>query len=376
MSPRMSGRRVLHVSETTLGGVGGFLLDLTRHQLERGDDVTLAAPPGDMPERAREAGVDWRPWGAVPAPGPGLPGELRALRRTVRDVRPDLVHLHSSKAGLVGRLVVRGALPTVFQPHAWSFLAVEGATRRATLAWERFGARWTDVALCVSEDERRIGVEAGIRPREYRVVEHGLDLMRWPRLDEGARAAARERLGLGGGPLAVCVGRLHRQKNQGALLGVWPEVRERVPGAQLVLVGGGPDRAELEARAGEGVRLAGESDDVAGWLAAADVAVQPSRWEGFPFSVLEALACSRTVVFTDVPGLRDLAKLGFGRMVPAGDSAALRDAIAERLADGELSDADGRSAREWIERNDSVSRMRQIDRLYDELLGSGDASAA
>jgi glycosyltransferase involved in cell wall biosynthesis len=364
----MAGRRVLHVSETTLGGVGGFLLDLTRHQLEHGDEVTLAAPPGTMPERARDAGVDWRRWDAVPRPGPSVPAEWVALRRVVRDSRPDVVHLHSSKAGLVGRLVVRGGLVTVFQPHAWSFLAVSGVVRRATLGWERFGARWADVVLCVSEDERRIGVQAGIRPGAYRVVEHGVDLGRWPRLGEGARAAARGRLGLGQAPVAVCVGRLHRQKGQAALLDVWPGVRERVAGAELVLVGDGPDRAELERRAVEGVRLAGASDDVAGWLAAADVVVQPSRWEGFPLSVLEALACSRTVVFTDVPGLRDLAKLGFGRMVKPGDAAALRDAIVERLADRELADADGRAGRQWVERHDSAGTMDRIDRLYDELL--------
>jgi glycosyltransferase involved in cell wall biosynthesis len=363
----MAGRRVLHVTETTLGGVGGFLLDLTRHQLEHGDDVLLAAPPGAMPERAREAGVDWRRWHAVPRPGPTVPGEWLSLRRVVSGSRPDVVHLHSSKAGLVGRLVVRGRLVTVFQPHAWSFLAVGGVVGRVTLGWERFAARWADVVLCVSEDERRIGVEAGIRPGRFRVVEHGVDLGRWPRLGAGAREAARARLGLGSGPVAVCVGRLHRQKGQAVLLDVWPSVRERVAGAVLVLVGDGPDRPELEARAVEGVRLAGPSDDVAGWLAAADLVVQPSRWEGFPLSVLEALACSRTVVFTDAPGIRDLAKLGFGRMVPPGDPVALRDAIVERLADGKLADAEGRAGREWVERHDRQEQLAEVARLYEEL---------
>jgi glycosyltransferase involved in cell wall biosynthesis len=343
--------------------------DLVADQARRGLEVVVACPrASDLAATAERAGARHAPWEATRSPGPSVPSEWVSLRRVVGAVGPDVVHLHSSKAGLVGRLVVRGGLVTVFQPHAWSFLAVGGVTARATLAWERFGARWADVVLCVSEDERRIGVEAGIRPGAFRVVEHGVDLARWPRLGAGARAAARARLGLGEGPVAVCVGRLHRQKGQGALLDVWPGVRERVAGAVLVLVGDGPDRAELEARAPAGVRLAGPSDDVAGWLAAANLVVQPSRWEGFPLSVLEALACSRSVVFTDVPGLRDLAKLGFGRMVPPGDAAALRDAIVERLADRELADADGRAAREWVEGHDSAGTMDRIGRLYDELL--------
>lgn len=365
----MSGRRVLHVSETTLGGVGGFLLDLTVFQAEQGNLVTLAAPPGEVAERVGAGGVTWRRWDAGPRPGPRVAAELVALRRIVRDARPDLIHLHSSKAGLVGRLVARGRLPTVLQPHAWSFLAREGAVARATLAWERFGARWAHAIVCVSEDERRVGEEAGVRPGEFRVIPYGVDLARWPRLDDDARGAARERLGLGDGPLAVCVGRLHRQKRQGALLEVWPAVRERVPGARLVLVGDGPDRAELERRGVAGVDLVGSSADVAGWHAAASLAVQPSRWEaGVPLAALEALACSRTVVFTDAPGVRDLAAERLGAMVPLDDASALRDAIAARLADPGLADAEGQAGRDWVELGDQRGRLDEIARLYDELL--------
>jgi glycosyltransferase involved in cell wall biosynthesis len=363
----VSHRRVLHVSETTLGGVGGFLLDLTIFQAEQGDLVTLAAPPGDVADRVAAGGVTWRRWEARPRPGPRVAAEWVALRRIVRDVRPDLIHLHSSKAGLVGRLVARGRVPTVLQPHAWSFLAREGVVARAAQAWERLGARWAHAIVCVSEDERRVGEEAGVHPGEFRVIPYGVDLARWPRLDGDARGAARERLGLGDGPLAVCVGRLHRQKRQGALLEVWPAVRERVPGARLILVGDGPDRAELERQAVEGVELVGNRDDVGSWLAAASVVVQPSKWEGFPLSVLEALACSRTVVFTDAPGLRELAAKQLGTMVPMDDPAALRDAVAGWLADPSRADAEGAAAREWVERTDRRHQMGQIARLYDDL---------
>ncbi|NEA48622.1 glycosyltransferase, partial [Streptomyces sp. SID10815] len=70
------------------------------------------------------------------------------------EVRPDLVHAHSAKAGLAGRLAVRGRIPTVFQPHAWSFEAVGGATAALALRWERWGTRWAARTVCVSEAER------------------------------------------------------------------------------------------------------------------------------------------------------------------------------------------------------------------------------
>ena len=362
--------RVLHVAQPLDAGVPLAAAALVEDQVRRGYEVVVACPEAsELGARAGPAGARTLRWEATRSPGPSLPREARALARAVAAADPTLVHLHSSKAGLVGRLVLRGRLPTVFQPHAWSFLAVEGMTQRATLAWERLAARWTDVILCVSEDERRIGWEAGVRPRELRVVPHGVDLARWPRLDPAARAAARARLRLGPEPLAVCVGRLHRQKGQATLLSVWPGVRERVPGARLVLVGDGPDRAELERRGVAGVDLVGSSADVAGWHAAASLAVQPSRWEaGVPLAALEALACSRTVVFTDAPGVRDLAAERLGAMVPLDDASALRDAIAARLADPGLADAEGQAGRDWVELGDQRGRLDEIARLYDELL--------
>lgn len=355
--------KVLHVSEPTDGGVARFLTYLIPHQVSAGDTVAHAAP-------APIADARHYPWEVSPRPTPALPAEVRALGRIVRDFDPDVVHLHSSKAGMAGRLLLRRGRPTLFQPHAWSFFAREGIVRRATLQWERVGARWADVILCVSEDERRNGIESGVRPPEYRVLPHGVDLERWPAPAPGDRERARERLGLDAGePLAVCVGRLHRQKRQHALLDVWPEVRAAVPGARLALVGGGPDRGALEARAVDGVIFTGDVAYVREWLVAGSIAVQPSKWEaGTPLSALEALACARTLVFTDAPGLRDAARLGVGAMVPLGDDAGLRDAIVERLADPARADAEGAAARELIERDcDLRDELEAIRALQAEL---------
>ena len=363
---------VLHVSETTAGGVGRFLTYLLPHQVEAGDDVALAvSAQGEVPGQLAAGGVRHYPWEVSPRPTPRLPAEVRALGTIVRDFDPDVVHLHSSKAGLAGRLLLRRRRPTLFQPHAWSFFAVEGLVRRATLGWERAGARWADVILCVSDDERRNGFEQGVRPPEYRVLPHGVDLERWPAPEPGARERARSALGLDPAePLAVCVGRLHRQKRQHALLDVWPAVRAAVPGARLALVGEGPDRADLEARAVEGVIFTGEVDDVREWMLAASIAVQPSKWEaGTPLSALEALACARTIVFTDAPGLRDAAAHGVGAMVPLDDDGPLRDAIVARLGDPALAEAEGRDARELIERRyDLRQELDAIRELQAELV--------
>ena len=251
-------------------------------------------------------------------------------------------------------------------PHSWSFWARTGAIQRATLAWERLGARWTDVVLCVSDEERRVGEDSGIKTR-YRVVPNGADLERFAPRD---RAAARADLGADPDvPLAACVGRLHRQKNQGALLDVWERVRAAVPGARLALVGEGPDRAALEAHAPEGVDFVGSVDDVRPWLAAANVIAQPSRWEGMSLSLLESLASGRSVVVTDVAGMREVVVDGVGAVVAPEDPEALLQALVDRLRDPERADAEGRAGRAHVERHhDLRTQLDSVAALYDELL--------
>lgn len=362
-------RRELHVCESTAGGVGVFIAALAKHQVTRGDTVAVAVPSGGpVVDELVAAGVHF-PWEASPQPGAAVARELASLRRILAQFEPDIVHLHSSKAGLVGRLLVRGRRPTVMQPHAWSFFAKTGTVRRLTLLWERVAARWADVVVCVSDDERRLGLCEGVRA-DYRLLQNGVDLDDFPLPRSDTRDQARARLGQGPEPLAVCVGRLHRQKNQAALLEAWPAVRALVSDARLVLVGDGPDRGALEARLVDGVEFAGQSADVKTWLDAASVVVQPSRWEGMSLSVLEAMASGRSVVATDVSGMREVLE-GVGELVPPGDSDALAAAVAARLVDEGRADAEGCSARERVaECHDRRRQHRDIDALYDELLAA------
>jgi glycosyltransferase involved in cell wall biosynthesis len=340
-------RTILHVAAPPDGGVPRYVANLVRDQLERGWLVAVASPAeGDLERLLADTDAVLVPWAARRTPGPSVLGETTRLRGIVDDLDPEIVHLHSAKAGLAGRLALRGERPTIFTPHAWSFEAVEGLTRSAAVAWERYAARWADAVVCVSEAERLRGAESF--DARWRVALTGVDLETFAGADEEGRWAARARLGLGPSPMAVCVGRLCEQKGQDVLLRAWPSVLERVPDAELVLVGDGPNRAEQESLAGPGVTFVGARDDVADWLAASDVVVQPSRWEGMSIVMLEAMACGRSLVMTDVDGAREGID-GNGEVVPVEDSMALADAVAERLADPALTAAEGREARRRAE---------------------------
>ena len=361
---------ILHIAQPVDGGVARVLVDLVRGQREAGHRVLVACPQGGrLADGAAAAGALVQDWPARRSPGPATAAEVWRLRRIVRGAAPDVLHLHSAKAGLAGRLAVRGAVPTVFQPHAWSFAAVEGPVAAATLRWERYAARWAARVLCVSDRERQDGEAAGVRAA-WAVVPNGVDTAHYAPAD---RRAARMSLGLDlEAPLAVCVGRLCRQKGQDVLLAAWPEVLRRVPAARLALVGGGPDEAVLAAAVRESaapsrVRLAGDVADPRAWLAAADLVVLPSRWEGMALAPLEAMAAGRPVLLTDVPGAREcLPPQERERgVVPADDPVALAGGIAWALADPIECERRGSVARDHlVRRHDVRAVVEQVEELY------------
>ncbi|WP_443047469.1 glycosyltransferase [Streptomyces sp. NBC_00354] len=371
---------VLHLVQPVDGGVARVVADLVRAQTAAGLRTAVGCPRGgQLADAARAAGAEVLTWRAGRAPGPDLPAEVLGARRVIGRIRPDVLHVHSAKAGLAGRLAVRGAVPTVFQPHAWSFDAVGGATAALALRWERFGARWADRVLCVSEAERRAGEAEGIAAH-WSVIRNGVDLdhFRPGGPDRAAdRARARTELPLptaflGDGPLAVCVGRLCQQKGQDILLRAWREVLGNLPEARLALVGDGPDTERLRRTAPPGVLFAGAASDIRPWLRAADLVVLPSRWEGMALAPLEAMACGRPVLVSDVSGARESLPPGQGRLclVPPEDPTALAKALGRLLADPRLLAELGEQAQQHARTDFDVRRTTDaVTGLYHELLG-------
>ncbi|MBE4739434.1 MULTISPECIES: glycosyltransferase [Streptomyces] len=373
LSPSDPPSRVLHLTQPVDGGVARVVTDLVRAQLAEGLRVAVACPDGPLAPELRALGADVRHWAATRSPGPTLLSEVRGVRRILDDVRPDLVHAHSAKAGLAGRLVVRGRVPTVFQPHAWSFEAVDGAMAALALGWERTGARWASRVVCVSEAERITGLRAGVRAR-WTVIPNGVDAGRF---HPAAVDTVRAQLPLlsevdPAAPLVVCVGRLCRQKGQDVLLAAWDEVLRRVPRARLVLVGDGPEGERLRALAPEGVLFAGAVTNAVPWYQAADLVVLPSRWEGMALAPLEAMACGRPVVLTEVDGARESLPSG-QEPVPVEDPAALAGAVARLLLDPLLRESLGHQGRRHVLTTHDVRHTNEaVAGVYRELLGGAD----
>lgn len=292
------------------------------------------------------------------------------IARVLRRVRPDLVHTHRpvlayALPSLLGRLRRR----TVHTVHNLAEREVTGAARRGHWLAIRAGA--APVAICQSVADSIWSVY-GVRPRA--LIPNGVPVATFS-APAVPRRAWREREGIPEDAIVLaCVARLSAQKNVGALLQALAAQRPRTD-LMLLLCGEGEERGQLEAGARRlgiagRVRFLGSRADIPELLAASDLFVLPSLYEGHPLSVMEAMAAGLPVLATAVGGVPEVVRPGeTGLLVPPGDVAALAAAMG-RLADdaGERLRLGREGARVAAERFD-VSRMAAAyDGLYQELL--------
>jgi glycosyltransferase involved in cell wall biosynthesis len=370
MMPRRPPR-ILHVVQPIIGGVPAFVVRLAGHQTAKGWEVAVAHEARGSVWEALPRGVASVDWPARRSPGPTTVIETLRLRRIVERVQPDIVHLHSAKAGLAGRIAVRGRRATIFQPHGWSFLAVSGVVRRGAVWWERRSARWATALVCVSEAERVLGETTGIRGA-LRVIPNGTDTthFRVPTVSE--RASARARLEIADDDrVAICVGRFSEAKGQDQLLMRWPDIAARFPRARLLLVGHGASHSP-RATTAVNVIAVDNVEDIRPFLWAADAFVAPSRWEGASLAVLEAMACGLPGVMTDVAGAHEVVGAAGGRVVPLGDMPAFARELVAVMSDDQTRSELAYRAREYVAAAHDISQtLAALDGLYHELLDTG-----
>jgi len=198
--------------------------------------------------------------------------------------------------------------------------------------------RRADHVFAVGSVLRDIAVDLGCDPARVSNFIAGVDL---DRFTPGDRADARQRLGLHeSGPVLLWVGQMVAVKAARRVLLASEELASAMPGITVALVGDGPDRATLEAMAKRSPRLRGHvrfagavsHDVLPDWYRAANVLVLPSRSEGVPTVLLEAMACGLPFAASDVGSIRDLLPFGASAVVPEGDVGALTAAITDVLA--------------------------------------------
>jgi glycosyltransferase involved in cell wall biosynthesis len=329
--------------------------------------------------------------GAAMARIPGLRPELRpqddaralaSLVRAMRRLRPDIVHTHTAKAGMLGRLAAvmagdpRPRLVHTYHGHVLEgyFGPVKNATYRG---FERRLASVSDALVGVSTATVDDLVRLRIAPREqFRVIPIGLDLDPFVRATPADGAAFRSEAGVRDGEvLLTFVGRLVPIKRVDVLLRAFAHARDLGAPARIAVVGDGELRPQLQALAADlgvadRVWFAGYRASMVPVAAGSDIAVLSSDNEGTPVSLIEAGAAAKPAVATRVGGVPDVVTPHTGIVADAGDPKALGEGLAMLARDSAVRVKMGESAREHVAQRFSVERLvEDVEALYDELLG-------
>jgi glycosyltransferase involved in cell wall biosynthesis len=291
------------------------------------------------------------------------------LRRALVEFRPALLQTFLFHANVLGR--VAGAWAGV--PCVVSGVRV--AERRGS--WyallDRWTNRWVTMNVCVSQGVAEFCRDVGgLDPRKLSVIPNGVDvakLQREPPIDLAAEGFDPAR------PVCLTIGRLEHQKGIDLLLQAAASLATCEPAPQWLIIGDGPDRDRLVELAhslglGSNVRFLGRRGDVPRWLKGATLLVHPSRWEGMPNVVLEAMAAGCPVVATRAEGIAELIEDGVtGVSVPVEDSRALSEAIDRVLRQSDFRHDLSAAAQAKCAIEFTTSAM--VDRyaaLYQELL--------
>ncbi|KFI49653.1 glycosyltransferase [Bifidobacterium biavatii] len=342
-------RKKLLIIQEAMGGCGRNVADIVRGVDQSRFDVTVIYGTSRMDDYYRDAMPEMMAK-ATMIPCAHLVREIspkqeikayRFIKSVIRDLHPDIVHCHSSKAGIIGRAAAKstGVKKVFYTPHAYSFLAPEfsGTKRRAFIAIERFFSRhMTTLTFNVSQGEKQSALSHNLdRPSKFKVIYNGIPDIAVPSQEE-----SRSKLGLPQNvPVVGVTARLVDQKDPMTFARIAKKVIVNNPDVHFVYIGDGPYHnrvADFCRQHGidDHVHLLGYRADAELVVSAFDVYLLTSLYEGFPYSPVEALRAGVPIVATRTTGNTEIVRPhGNGLMFPVGDADAGARAVETVLAD-------------------------------------------
>lgn len=351
-----------------MGGASVHLLDLAEGMQQAGHQVTiLIGGEGVVNQRARARGLQIVVLQHLVRPIHPY-HDLACwfeLRRHFNRLQPDIIHLHSSKAGLIGRLAaVKLGIPVLFTAHGWAF--TEGVSAASSLLYrllERWVAPLTDRIITVSEYDRQRALQLSVGSADLlQTVHNGMPAVAAAATAANEASHQHNRL--------VMVARFEQPKDQQLLL----QALSLVKGDwQLQLIGDGPlleDARQCAAALAlsERVEFAGARNDVAVQLGRAGIFVLLSRWEGLPLTILEAMRAGLAVVASRVGGVPELVQDGVTGLLVDNEPSAVASALQQLLDDVAVQRQFGQAGQQRFEEYFTFSRMlAQTSAIYREL---------
>jgi glycosyltransferase involved in cell wall biosynthesis len=384
-TPNRKIKVLLVITRLTIGGDTNVVLDIANHFNTHPDfeahlaigpvpepeiDLTHLANEREIPTKFIPSLVNYiNPWINLRA--------IKELRAHIRDGKYDIVHTHSSVAGVIGRLaaVTRGVPVIIHHVHGWGLQ--EGMSKRIRMLYlllERFCAKFTDRIIAVSKPNIEKGLSYRICSEEkFTLIYYGIDLERFRQPIDKRKLC----LALGLDPeckIVGMIGRLDKQKNPLDFIRAAAMVCKEYLGVQFLIAGDGTLRPECE-RLIQELNLAdrffllGYRNDINQIVPMLTITVLSSLWEGLPIVFQESMSAGKPIVANDVDGARDVIVNGkTGYLVTPHQPREMADRILELLNNDELCNQMGSTAKQHSERFSSKRMLAEIESLYMELL--------
>ena len=299
---------------------------------------------------------------------------LRRLTEILKLEQVDIVHTHSSKAGILGRFAAkRAGVPLILHTiHGWGFYPGQFPPLKWFYqALERWAAGFTKTLIAVSEENKQAGLKARIgTPGQYEVIHSGVDPKRYA-LDGAAASQAREKFKTRNRPTVLVLSNFKKQKSPLDVVAVAEALAPQIPNVLFLWAGDGPLMGEVEKRLEAGnlkghFDLLGWRDEIGELLAASDVLLLTSIYEGLPRVVLQAMAAGKPVVATAVSGTPEAVEEGVtGFLSAPHDAAGMAESLRRILAGPKLALKLGRAGKARLKGTFQIGPMlKAIEKVY------------
>ena len=324
--------RVLHVAEAA-GGVERYLETLFKYSKDQVENILVCSQNYDYKKFKTLADrvIVLRMAHDI-EPSSDIKVE-RTLRRIIKQLKPDIVYAHSSKAGAFARIDDLGLNnKVIYNPHGWAFNMQQSAKKKEMCKWvEKISAHFCDKIVCISDAEKESALREKIcKSSKLQVIYNGIDLEEI----EKTTPMSRDQLGIPKDAFVVgMVGRLSKQKAPDTFVKAAKLIKEKIPNAFFLMVGDGELRDQVESLSnqydlGSSFLITGWVDNPAAYMKIMNVGMLLSRWEGFGLVLPEYMACGIPIVATNVDAIPNIVKDGVnGMLVDKDDYHKAADAV-------------------------------------------------
>lgn len=355
-----------------LGGASVHLLDLAKGMLLKGHQVhILVGGTGAFTEALEKENIGYTALTHLKrelSVQDEVLGYLE-IKKQLKHLKPDIVHCHSTKAGLLGRLAAKSLkLPVVFTAHGWAFTDGVGAKKQKIYtSIERGLSKLSDAIITVSEYDRQHGFKHNVGTHQLvTTIHNGVpDIIKPTNNTPNAI------------PKLIMVARFEEQKDQYFLINTLADLPKNLDW-QLDLIGDGPNLQKCKdlthkKQLDDKIVFHGQSFKVQEFLNEADIFVLISKYEGFPLTILEAMRASLPIIASDVGGVKESVTAQNGFLIPKNDSVALTDALTKLISDANLRNELGSNSRKLYETYFTFEIMlEKTSNIYYKILSKKD----